>query len=128
MHFVVSPFGTGIKGCVPLNFAKINPNSSAKTIHITFPPLTDEQRATMIRLNLMANRGEAGEGKDLLISAESAEQLMEWAEELHNHVSYANAVVAQGRQLSISAEALQNPKVVGGGQKRRISVMPATKK
>lgn len=121
------PYGSGLKGFIPLLFAVVDVNTSTQRMHIRFPPLTEEQK-TLVGEDSTKNGAisvESEEGKDLLIEAESVEQLVFWEGCVHKHVAFALAKATQNIALTVPAEhkeAAAKPSK-GGGRMKRASIL-----
>ena len=95
-------------------------------MHIRFPPLTDEQKAIVGEEIVKSGvADESEEGKDLLIEAETVEQLAFWEECVRKHVAFAFAKATQNIALTVPAEhkeAAAKPSK-GGGRMKRASIL-----
>ena len=125
--WVDPPYGTGLKGFIPLLFAVVDVNQATRRMHITFPPLTEEQN-TMIRENeetIGTVTSDKDEGKDLLLEAESIESLLHWEVCVRKHIDFALCKIKQKAPLTVPAEHKEAAAMPskGGGRMKRTSIL-----
>lgn len=115
------PYGSDLKGFLTLTFAEIAVDRDARRLHITFPPLNDEQKTLLAAAPATDDvAGEAGEGKDLLVEAETLDILSSWETCLRKHADFALSKLHQQDVLPIPVEAAPSK---AGGRMKRASVL-----
>lgn len=96
-------------------------------MHITFPPLTVEQRELLSEEEKAVGyiAGDKDEGKDLLLEADSLDSLLNWEICVRKHVDYSLSKIKQREVVAVSMdhkEAAAKPSK-GGGRMKRASVL-----
>ena len=89
-------------------------------MHITFPPLTEEQKTLVSEAPMLPGNvaSESEEGKDLLIEAETTDIFIFWESAVRNHIEFALTSAKRSIALSIPTEVAAKQRMAGGRMKR----------
>lgn len=83
MFIADPPFGSDLKGSLCLESTQLKVEKKDGKIHILIP---------------------ADPNKDLILSPESYQDMLNWEHELRAHIAYANKLVATGMVPSVNAK------------------------